>query len=65
MNYQRFVSKHTYTVKPGREIYRDGKPFIKIARHEGFDPQISSNEIHEITKDICKFLNERDENKIA
>jgi len=32
------MSKHAFTVEPGRVIYRDGKPYISIQR-EGVWPK--------------------------
>lgn len=55
--------KHVYGVFPGREIRKDGKPFIFVTRNDKGDEYVSPTECDTLTRDICDWLNSREENR--
>ena len=50
------LEKPVYTVEPGRNIYRNGEPFIKIDK----TGQTFPFEADMITRQICGLLNARE-----
>lgn len=51
----------TYTIEPGRCIYRDGEPFIEIKRDTDdptTPPPLDPWEADRVTQRICELLNQ-------
>jgi hypothetical protein len=55
------TERDTYTVEPGRTIYRNGEPLIYIGIRGYFDCHPS--EADDLTHVICALLNERQPKK--
>jgi hypothetical protein len=54
------TERDTYTVEPGRNIYRNGEPLIYVGRQ---DLPTSPSEADDLTHVICALLNKRQPKK--